>query len=99
MLLVPRFEALALPIKVERATQKPTPKYAYRITAIAAMSVLHIPHWTSAVASSLTLILNLRDSESSRTKRKQRLSLCHVVPCHTPATIGRRTSAKERLQI
>ena len=82
LLLVPRSEALALPIEVERATQKPTPKYAYRITAPATMSVLHIPHRASTVASSLTSNENLRDSRTSRTKRKQRLSLCHIAPCH-----------------
>ena len=88
LLLVPRSEALALPIEVERATQKPTPKYAYRITVSAAMSDLHIPHRASTVASSLTSNENLRDSRTSRTKRKQRLSLCHAsLTMHPPLSV------------
>ena len=63
--LVPHAEALALPLVVERATQKPTQNMLLPKTAN-----LHIQHWASTVASSLTTNLNLQDSSVSRTKRQ-----------------------------
>lgn len=51
LLLVPLSEALALPIEVERATQKPTQNMA-----LPNLTNNHIQHWASTVASSLTSI-------------------------------------------
>ena len=98
LLLVPRSEALALPIEVERATQKPTPNMLYCITAHTAMTNIHIPHRTSTVASSLTSILNLLDSRTSRTKRQ--VNAFPYVMCSLPYTHPLEwTSAKEQPQI
>lgn len=65
LLLVPHAEALALPLVVERATQKPTPNMP-----IACQANIHTPQWASTVASSLTTNMNLQDSSVSRTKRQ-----------------------------
>ena len=51
LLLVPLSEALALPIEVERATQKPTQNMV-----LPNLANYHIQHWASTVASSLTSI-------------------------------------------
>ena len=58
---VPRTEALALPISVERATQKPTPicisHHRHTLYTIRYTSGLVTTHpWTSTVASFLTEI-------------------------------------------
>ena len=65
LLLVPHAEALALPLVVERATQKPTPNMYLPLLANN-----HIQLWASTVASFLTTNMNLQDSSVPRTKRK-----------------------------
>ncbi len=84
LLPVPQLEALALPIKVERATQKPTPNMLQCHAVHKTMANIHIPHRTSTVASSLTLIENLLDSKLSRTKRQVNAFL--YVMCSLPYT-------------
>ena len=98
LLLVPHIEALALPLVVEQATQRPTPNMFMHYKSHS-NGKIHIPHWTSTVASFFTTNLNLHDSEVSRTKRQVNTFL--YVMCSQPCTrhISRRTSAKERLQI
>jgi len=56
LLLVPQFKALALPIDVERATQKPTLNMLIASPLSTATAKIHIPHRTSTVASFLTTI-------------------------------------------
>jgi hypothetical protein len=98
LLLVPRIEALALPIKVERATQKPTPNMLQCYAVHTTMANIHIPHRTSTVASFLTLIENLLDSDASRTKRQ--VNAFSYVMCSLPYTHPLEwTSAKEQPQI
>ena len=65
MSLVPQFEALALPITVERATQKPTPNMF-----LANTSKLTYPTQDIYCCFGLDCDLNLRDSELPRTKRQ-----------------------------
>ena len=89
MLLVPRIEALALPIKVERATQKPTPNMLQCYAVHTTMANIHIPHRTSTVASFLTLIENLLDSDASRTKRQvNAFSYVMLLPAMHPPPFG-----------
>ena len=89
MLLVLRIEALALPIKVERATQKPTPNMLQCYAVHTTMANIHIPHRTSTVASFLTLIENLLDSDASRTKRQvNAFSYVMLLPAMHPPPFG-----------
>ena len=89
LLLVPRIEALALPIKVERATQKPTPNMLQCYAVHTTMANIHIPHRTSTVASFLTLIENLLDSDASRTKRQvNAFSYVMLLPAMHPPPFG-----------
>ena len=85
-MLVPRIEALVLPIGVERATQKPHAEYAiqtqHNAHALCCIRILHI-HKASIVASFLTPIeiyqIPMRQ-ESNVDKRLQ--NIC--IPPHKP---------------
>jgi hypothetical protein len=89
LLPVPRFEALALPIDVERATQKPTPNMLQCHAVHTTIANIHIPHRTSTVASSLTSIEELARFRIVKNKASsKRLSLCHVFPAMHPPPFG-----------
>ena len=95
LLLVPRSEALALPIEVERATQKPTPNMLQYLAVHTTMANIHIPHRTSTVASSLALIFEFARFQNVKNKAlSKRLSLCHVFPAMHPPPFGSRLLPK-----
>ena len=85
LLLVPHIKALALPTVVERATQKPHAEYdtIHQYTPLClSVSDIHI-HKASTAASSLTTVVNLRDSDVSRKSVSKRFSIkCKSIPTH-----------------
>ena len=88
LLLVPHIKALALPIEVERATQKPTPNMliASPLTRRWQIYISHIGHqpllhpW---LPIEFARFQNVKNKASSK-----RLSLCHVFPAIHPPPFG-----------
>ena len=94
--LVPHIEALALPLVVERATQKPTLNICHHACQSYQQERMHISHRHLPLPHSWHQCLRtckIRNRQEQSVSK--RFFIHYVTPCHSPAAVQLRASAKE----